>query len=272
MEVFHSAILRAFRATEPSEKASATHQLVRDWQHHKLPRPKQAPLNWPDRPGRPAQPELLAPNTMPKRRGSGIKGRVTLLHALAHIELNAIDLALDLLARFSHHPLPDLFVQDWMQVAADESKHFMMIEKRLRELGSYYGALPAHDGLWEAALKTKHDFAARLAVVPMVLEARGLDVTPPMIEKLQKSNDAESAALLTVIYEDEKKHVNAGVRWFHTVCRADNLDPETTFKTKLETYFRGALKPPFNIAAREEAGLPRHFYHNDQLEAANSGS
>lgn len=272
MEDFHSAILRAFNASDPVEKANATHQLVRDWQNHKLPRPQAMPQNWPDRPGRPAQPELRPPNAMPKRRGSGLKWRITLLHALAHIELNAIDLALDLLARFSHYALPDAFVQDWMQVAADESKHFLMIEKRLRDLGSYYGALPAHDGLWEAALKTKHDFAARLAVVPMVLEARGLDVTPPMIEKLHKSNDEESAALLTVIYEDEKKHVNAGVRWFHTVCQAENLDPETTFKTKLETYFRGALKPPFNIPAREEAGLPRHFYHTDSSQAANSGS
>ena len=137
-----------------------------------------------------------------------------------------------------------------------------MINNRLEELGSFYGALPAHDGLWEAAFKTRHDLAARLAVVPLVLEARGLDVTPGMIDKLTLGGDMKSAKLLKVIYEDEKTHVRAGVDWFLELCRQKSLNPEKTFRDKVETYFDGVLKPPFNITARSEAGLPEHYYNN----------
>ena len=262
MQLFHATLISAFANPNPIIKAEQTQKICAKWKAGHLPRPETDPTDWPDRPGRPEKPELIDPRNMPKRRFKGLNGRIGLLHALAHIELNAIDLALDLIGRFSKAPFPDDFINDWMNVAHDESKHFLMINKRLEELGSYYGALPAHDGLWEAAFKTRHDLMARLAVVPMVLEARGLDVTPGMIDKLDKSGDTHSADLLKIIYEDEKTHVQAGVNWFLALCQQENCDPEATFRQKVDTYFKGALKPPFNIRARNEAGMPQGFYQN----------
>ncbi|MGC6511648.1 MAG: ferritin-like domain-containing protein [Parvibaculales bacterium] len=260
MHDFHAKLNAAFSCGCPVKKAELTQSVCAAWTTRKLKRPSMAAANWPDRPGRPEKPELRPPNAMPRRRYKGLKGRIGLLHALAHIELNAIDLALDLLGRFTTAPFPDAFIDDWIAVARDESKHFLMINRRLEELGSSYGALPAHDGLWEAAFKTRNDLAARLAIVPLVLEARGLDVTPGMIDKLTQGGDMESAKLLQVIYEDEKTHVRAGVDWFLDLCRQQKCDPERTFQEKVDAYFDGVLKPPFNVTARTEAGLPERFY------------
>ncbi|MGC6472240.1 MAG: ferritin-like domain-containing protein [Parvibaculales bacterium] len=262
MHDFHATLHAAFLCSDPVTKAELTQTACAAWKTGKIQRPHQAALDWQDRPGRPEKPDLCAPNAMPRRRYKGLKGRIGLLHALAHIELNAIDLALDLLGRFTTAPFPDKFIDDWMAVAQDESKHFLMINKRLEDLGSFYGALPAHDGLWEAAYKTKHDLAARLAVVPLVLEARGLDVTPGMIEKLERGGDVKSAELLEVIFQDEKTHVRAGVDWFLDLCKQQKQHPEEVFRDKVATYFDGILKPPFNIAARNEAGLPENFYQS----------
>lgn len=213
----------------------------------------------PDRPARPAKPELLLPREMPRRRAGGEKGRFALLHSLAHIELNAIDLAFDMVARFGSG-LPRDFVSDWVQVGAEEGKHFNLLNARLQVLSGTYGDLPAHDGLWDAAFSTKDDFLARLAVVPMVLEARGLDVTPPMIQKLIRAGDQASADILAIIYEDEKGHVAAGSRWFSVEIEAQGLDPETTFHDLVRRYFKGDLKRPFNDAARAAAGLDSGLY------------
>ena len=215
----------------------------------------------PDRPARPKKPELLQPRDMPKRRAGGSEAhRAALLHAVAHIELNAIDLAWDLIARYTKPNLPKAFYDDWVGVARDESRHFAMITTRLSELGMNYGDLPAHDGLWEAAETTSHDLAARLAVVPMVLEARGLDVTPSMIERLEKSGDSKSAQVLEVIYREEISHVAAGQRWFGYVCERNGKDLKTEWQTLVEHYFHGAIKPPFNTEARNQAGLTEDFY------------
>ena len=198
---------------------------------------------------------------MPRRRNFGAPtGRIALLHALAHIELNAIDLAWDLVARFAGPGLPRGFFDDWVGVAAEEAEHFALLRGRLRELGSDYGELPAHDGLWEAAAATAHDLIARLAVVPLVLEARGLDVTPEMILRLERAGDPDSAAILARIYQDEIGHVAVGVRWFELICRERGLDPESTFHDRVRRYFTGALKPPFNRAARDQAGFPAAYY------------
>jgi uncharacterized ferritin-like protein (DUF455 family) len=213
----------------------------------------------PDRPARPAKPELLLPRDMPRRRAGGAKGRFALLHSLAHIELNAIDLAFDMVARFGPGQ-PREFVSDWVQVGAEEGKHFNLLNARLQVLSGTYGDLPAHDGLWDAAFSTRNDFLARLAVVPMVLEARGLDVTPAMIEKLIRVGDQESADILTIIYEDEKGHVAAGSRWFSSEISAQGLDAEATFHDLVRRYFRGDLKRPFNDAARAAAGLDPALY------------
>ncbi len=213
----------------------------------------------PDRPARPPRPELRSHRDMPRRRAGGQKGRFALLHALAHIELNAIDLAFDIIARFGPG-MPRSFSHDWVFVGAEEGKHFNLLSDRLNTLSGAYGDLPAHDGLWDAAHSTKDNFLARLAVVPMVLEARGLDVTPAMIKKLENVGDDKSATILKIIYEDEKKHVAAGTRWFFAETERLGLDAQTTFHDLVRTYFRGDLKRPFNDAARTAAGLPSSFY------------
>ena len=215
----------------------------------------------PPRPARPERPSLQPPRDMKRRRNLGsLAGRVALIHALAHIELNAIDLGWDIIARFSGEDLPGQFFNDWVGVAAEEAEHFALLEARLAAHGGNYGDLPAHDGLWEAAANTAHDLLARLAVVPLVLEARGLDVTPEMMRRLERTGDTESAAILDRIYTDEIGHVAVGARWFARLCGARGLDPVTTFRDRVARYFTGALKPPFNHAARSAAGLPSEFY------------
>jgi uncharacterized ferritin-like protein (DUF455 family) len=215
----------------------------------------------PPRPARPARPLLLPPRDMPKRRNFGSPaGRIALLHALAHIELNAIDLAWDILARFGDPSLPRGFCDDWVGVAAEEAEHFALLAGRLAALGAAYGDLPAHDGLWEAAAATSHDLLARLAVVPLVLEARGLDVTPEMILRLERAGDAESAAVLRRIYRDEIGHVAVGLRWFEWLCHRCGLDPAAAFHDCVRHHFTGALKPPFNVEARSAAGFSPGYY------------
>jgi len=223
----------------------------------------------PPRPGRPERPVLRPPRDMPRRRNFGSPaGRVALLHALAHIELNAIDLAWDLVARFSNAGLPRAFFDDWLGVAAEEAEHFALLAARLDALGFAYGALPAHDGLWEAASATADDLIARLAIVPLVLEARGLDVTPEMIRRLERAGDPESAAILARVYQDEIGHVAVGVRWFDRLCREHGLDPQAAFHDRVRRYFSGTLKPPFNREARGQAGLPAAYYEKLACAAA----
>src|SRR5436305_855077 len=245
-------------AAEPADKVALSRTLAAAWRNGDLPMGTAVP---PARPARPLRPQLLLPRDMPKRRNFGSPaGRIALLHALAHIELNAIDLAWDIVARFSGADLPRAFYFDWVEVAAEEAEHFALLADRLGALGAAYGDLPAHDGLWEAAAATAHDLLARLAVVPLVLEARGLDVTPEMIRRLERAGDDDSAAILHRIYRDEIGHVAVGVRWFERLCRERGLDPETVFQDRVRRYFNGVLKPPFNRAARDAAGFPAGYY------------
>ena len=225
-----------------------------------LMRPGDPPV--PDRPGRPARPELVDPRKVARRSLHSLRGRIALLHALAHIELNAIDLALDIVARFAPERPPASFFDGWMQVAFEEAKHFSLLRARLRALGADYGDLPAHGGLWEAAHQTRNDLYARLAVVPLILEARGLDVTPSLIDKMTETGDSETAAILEVIYTDEKKHVAIGAKWFRFYCARERTDPARRFRELVRANFRGDLKPPFNDRARAEAGLTPLFYRS----------
>jgi uncharacterized ferritin-like protein (DUF455 family) len=199
---------------------------------------------------------------MPKRPAGSVEGRIALIHALAHIELNAIDLAWDMLCRFggAQSGMPDAFHRDWLAVAVEEAKHFRLLNKRLKSLGSAYGALPAHDGLWAAAMRTAHDVLARLAVVPLVLEARGLDVTPAMITRLRAAGDGRSARLLGLIAKEEIGHVRAGWIWFEAIAKARGLDPKSAFSSLVREHHTGRLNPPFNIQARAEAGLAADIY------------
>ena len=214
----------------------------------------------PERPGRPLRPALLPPRAMPRRSAHGRDNRIALLHALAHIELNAVDMTWDLIGRFVHVPMPRAYYDDWVRVGAEEARHFKLLHDRLGELGAAYGDLPAHDGLWQSAQATGGSLIARLAVVPLVLEARGLDVSPSIIASLEAAGDTASSAILQIIYRDEKHHVAFGAKWFRHLCAQQGLAPEPTFHALVRQYFRGPVKPPFNDKARAEAGLTPGFY------------
>lgn len=253
-----AAIRGALLAADPLAKVRATRAAARDWRLGRLAWRFDAAM--PDRPARPAEPELLPPNRMPKRgRGQSDRARIALWHALAHIEFVAIDLALDMAGRFGAELGPG-FVTDFLGVAADEAMHFALLARKLQGLGSRYGALPAHDGLWEAAAATRHDVAARLAVVPMVLEARGLDVTPAMLERVRESGDSGGVRILTRILDDEIRHVACGVKHFVAYAELAGESPAELWKSLVSRHFRGSVKPPFNDSARESAGLSRDYY------------
>ena len=219
-----------------------------------------SPPDLPDHPARPDKPELLKPRDVPKRRPGTATGRIAMLHAVAHIELNAVDLHWDIIARFAHVKMPLGFYDDWVKAADDESKHFNLLCDCLEAHGSHYGALGAHAGMWRAAQDTADDFMGRLAVVPMVLEARGLDVTPGMIDIFKRADVPDVVDALEIIYAEEVAHVAYGSKWFHFLCGRHELDPKDTFHALVRKYFHGPLRPPFNEEKRAEAGLPPDFY------------
>lgn len=254
-----AAVLGAVLATaEPMAKVKAARAAARDWRLGRLD--ARFDVAMPDRPARPPRPELLPPSRMPKRgRAGSPRARVAMLHALAHIEFVAIDLAADLVGRFGAGR-PRAFLDDGMRVLAEEAMHFALIERRLRALGAGYGALPAHEGLWEAAAATAHDLPARLAVVPMVLEARGLDVTPATVARFAAAGDLASARILRRIAADEIGHVAVGTRWFESLCRDAGVAPAPEWHRLVRAHFRGSIKPPFNDSARHAAGLTLEYY------------
>lgn len=243
---------------DATEKAAIARLVAANWQSGELLHDfTETP---PERPARPTKPELLPPSEMPRRRKAGNdSNRRALLHAVAHIELNAIDLAFDIVARFGNI-MPNGFTNDWIGVGDDEARHFTLINNRLKAMESFYGELPAHDGLWQSSMATADNLPARLAVVPMVLEARGLDVTPSMIKQFKNVGDIQSAEVLQTIYDDEIGHVRVGSQWFKYVAEKLQKNPEIWFQELVTKYFRGHLKPPFNEAARNQAGLPTEYY------------
>ncbi|WP_240956945.1 ferritin-like domain-containing protein [Pseudopontixanthobacter vadosimaris] len=243
---------------DPQAKVMATRGIARDWRLGRLS--FTFARSMPVRPARPAEPVLLPPAQMPRRgKGGSERNRIAMWHSLAHIEYVAIDLALDMAGRFGA-AMGEEFVSDFLSVAADEAMHFALLDRKLRLMGSHYGALPAHSGLWETAERTAHDVAARLAIVPMVLEARGLDVTPPMIARVRSQGDENGARILTRILDDEIRHVGFGTKHFVARCRDERISPQKRWKSLLKTYFRGGLKGPFNDSARLAAGLSQDFY------------
>ena len=203
--------------------------------------------------GRPERPRLVAPRELPRRSLASAEGRAALIHAVAHIEFNAINLAWDAVARF--RGLPVDYYRDWVGVAVDEARHFSMLSARLGELGHAYGEFDAHDGLWDMAVRTAGSCLERMALVPRVLEARGLDVTPGMIARFRSARDDATADILEIILREEVAHVAAGSRWFAWCCKEANLDPATTFESLIARHLRGALRGPFNTEARLRAGF-----------------
>jgi uncharacterized ferritin-like protein (DUF455 family) len=213
-------------------------------------------------PGRPARPRLVAPRQVPHRGLGTVLGRAALVHAVAHIEFNAVNLAWDAVYRFRGMPVD--YYRDWIGVAADEARHFRLLEARLAELGYRYGDFDAHDGLWEMAVKTANSCLERMALVPRVLEARGLDVTPGMIERLRGAGDPATVRILELILREEVAHVAAGSRWFAWCCGRAGVDSEETFAALVGEFARGAIRGPLNGEARRAAG----FSENDLARLA----
>lgn len=243
----------ALKASDPSHKCSLVWQLNDDWLNGQLERLDRESIEPFDDVGRPQQPVLVDPKELEKRSMATPQGRVLFLHAFAHIEFNAINIALDAVYRFRQ--MPDGYVTDWLQVASEEAKHFSLIEAELKKRGSYYGEFAAHRGLWDMVCKTRHNVLHRMALVPRVMEARGLDVTPSMISKFQQQNDQAAAQILEVIYRDEINHVRIGNDWYQHLCQQQSLDPAETFSGLIEQYLGDGLRGPFNRPARLQAGF-----------------
>jgi uncharacterized ferritin-like protein (DUF455 family) len=203
--------------------------------------------------GRPSRPRLVSPRDLPRRRLNDQAGHAALIHAIAHIEFNAINLAWDAVYRFQG--MPHEYYLDWSRVAAEEATHFLMLREHLRDLGYDYGDFDAHNGLWEMAQKTAHDVMVRMALVPRVLEARGLDVTPGMVERLTSLGDKRAVEILDAIFREEVGHVEIGTRWFRYLCEQRGLDPEQTFTDLIRQYMRGVIRGPFEMNARMQAGF-----------------
>ena len=249
----YAAILQALAEVGTSAKCQQVQQLAQDWSQRTLLRLGNGPVQDIDDPGRPHYPLLVDPREVPRRSLASEQGRVVMLHAFAHIEFNAINLALDAAYRF--RDMPDDFISDWLQVAVEEAYHFTLIADYLNDLGSHYGAYNAHNGLWDMACKTRHDVLHRMALVPRVMEARGLDVTPGLMQKFAQIGDQRMVDILQIIYQEEVGHVAIGNRWYHYCCEQRGLDASATFKGLIDEYFSGNLRGPFNHAARLKAGF-----------------
>ena len=241
------------QASQPADKIACVHALQADWQAGKVELAAGAPRIPIDQPGRPEKPDLVPPQQVSRRRPDTLPGRAALVHALAHIEFNAINLALD--AAYRYPGLPPAYYADWLSVADEEAQHFELLNTHLATLGYAYGDFPAHNGLWDMALKTAHDPLVRMALVPRVLEARGLDATPLIVDKLKAVKDTRMVEILAIIERDEIGHVAIGSRWFNWLCAMRGVDAGSTFRQLLVDYDAPPLRPPFNLAARRQAGF-----------------
>ncbi|MBS0298969.1 MAG: ferritin-like domain-containing protein [Proteobacteria bacterium] len=253
MESLFDTAKRCLAACEVEEKLRLTGQTAQAWQDGLLALESEDQPKPIAEPGHPAKPVLVAPGDVPKRRLGTKDGLAALIHAITHIEFNAINLAWDAVYRFRN--LPRQFYEDWIKVAAEEAHHFQLLRRRLNELGSDYGDFPAHNGLWDMTVRTAFDPLVRMALVPRVLEARGLDVTPGMIQRLRQAGDEETVAVLEIIWRDEIGHVAIGSHWFRYLCRQRGLDAAQTFHELVGRYFPGQICGPFHYEARQQAGF-----------------
>lgn len=258
-EVTYETIDSVLQMSNPTEKCAAAAALQSQMSRFGMDRSTSQKLRPMVQPGRPERPELVEPHRVPRRRLGSEAGRAALVHAIAHIEFNAINLALDAAYRF--RDMPDQYYCDWISVAADEARHFELLEKRLRLLDCGYGDFSAHNGLWQMAEQSADSCLERMALVPRVLEARGLDVTPGMIERLRATGDIETIAALEIILAEEVRHVEIGSHWFQFCCAREGVEPEETFLRLLKTRFKGRVKGPFNTSARLAAGFSAREIH-----------
>jgi uncharacterized ferritin-like protein (DUF455 family) len=249
VELRHLA-LELLRMSDPAAKAAGTRALL---EAEPAIDNAVALAEPPGLPGRPARPHLVSPHRVPRRSPHTREGRAALLHAVAHIEFNAINLALDAIWRFPG--LPADYYRDWQRVAAEEALHFSLLCEHLATLGHAYGDFDAHNGLWDMVQKTRHDVVARMALVPRTLEARGLDATPPMQAKFAAAGDARAVEILGVILRDEVGHVAIGNRWYRWLCARDGLDPLAHYAVLAARHEAPRAKPPFNLDARTRAGF-----------------
>jgi len=248
-----AAAVECLAEADTATKVARVTQMAQRWAAGELELDSNAPIHPVDQPGRPPRPLLVNPKDVPRRKITGVHGHAAFIHAVVHIEFNAINLACDAVQRF--RDMPREYYGDWIRVAKEESEHFCLLNDYLRELGYAYGDFEAHDGLWEMAVSTADDALTRMALVPRVLEARGLDVTPGMIARLQQANFPRAVEILEIIYRDEVGHVEIGSRWFNYLCAQQGRDPEPTFLHLLETHAAAKLCPPFNREARSRAGF-----------------
>ncbi|KAK9841403.1 hypothetical protein WJX74_005146 [Apatococcus lobatus] len=262
-ESLAEAAEQVLRTADPELKAQHTHHA---WQQHMQKRLKTGSASPPDSPARPSLPQLVPVKSMPTPKQSPLPLNVFMMHNLAHVELNAIDLAWDTVARFSALGLDEAFYEDFAHVADDESRHLRWCLQRLRELGYDYGCMPAHNMLWEGAEKSSDSVSGRLAVVPMSQEARGLDAGPRLVDRLIGWGDQRSAAIVARIGQEEKAHVAVGVHWFRLICAAEGADMGETFKALLHNLAGGLAKGPFNHEARAEVGLKQAWYDSSQWQ------
>ncbi|HSW08697.1 ferritin-like domain-containing protein [Aquabacterium sp.] len=246
--------LEVLLIADPPTKAAAARALLDLGQAGGLALDVQASLTEPAvLPGRPALPRLVPADQVPRRSPFTLAGRAALLHAIAHIEFNAINLALDAIWRFAG--MPEKFYVDWLQVAGEEALHFTLLHEHLKTLNHDYGDFDAHNGLWSMTESTKHDIVARMALVPRTLEARGLDATPPIQAKLAKAGDSRAVEILDIILRDEIGHVAIGNHWYRWLCERDGIDPVAHYPLLLKRHAAPRLKPPYNLAARRSAGF-----------------
>lgn len=240
-------------ASDPDQKAPLTQALWSDWQQDRVDACEPVTRAGIANPGRPPKPVLVSPMQVPRRRLGSREGHAAMIHAITHIEFNAINLALDAAHRFAG--MPTAYYADWLRVAAEEASHFALLNQHLESLGYAYGDFDAHAGLWEMAQKTTHDLLLRMALVPRVLEARGLDATPAITLKLQQIGDTRAVEILDIIARDEIGHVAVGSRWFAYMCAQRGLDPATTFRDLLRDYEIPPPRLPINIEARRQGGF-----------------
>jgi len=254
-----------FLMADPDEKLAKTLDWVSDWESKRLEWTEGSPAIYLEQPGRLNKPEIVAQRDLPRRRLGSVEGKASMVHALAHIELTAVNLSLD--AVYRYRDMPREYYNDWILAAGEEATHFFALREQLNSLGFEYGDFPAHEELWQMAINTEHDLMHRMGVTHRIFEARALDVVPLTIKKFENVGDKDMIKVLNMIANDEIGHVSAATRWFRYRCEQNQLDPDTTFLQLIKQYVKAPLKKPINVDLRRQSGFSE--YEIERLLAAD---